>query len=1136
MYATLGLLWFFITNRMLASANWGERARYLIQNYKGVPFVLVSGIVLAVTLLRLLRDLEEDKTRLNQAQKARNELESRLLTMGRLANVGLVVLSHEHRYLYANDTYKEMLGLGPGELVGRHLSEVLGAAYEERARPLVERALRGETVEYELAVSSPRDANSRRIYHVTYESGTDGTAEPLTVVVISEITEHYKAAEALRARLELQETYAKVAETLPGVVYSMRIGPDGSMSVPYASPALEEFFGVKPEDLMASASFLATAVHPEDITRLAETIQASAKDLTLWLQEFRYRHPRKGFVWMVGRAIPRRESDGSTLWNGFATDVTFRKDSEATLVLQKTILEETGRIAKVGGWSYEVATGKGFWTDEVARIHDLDPGTQISKELGLGYYTEQSRPLIAAAVSDAITQGKPYDLELEIVSAAGVHKWVRTIAHPVKVDGKVVRVNGSFQDISELKRMAVARERQQRRVALLAEVSRRLVISDTLGAALKGIFAEIASELKVDVYANYMVAPSRDRLVLESSGGLTEEQIRAFAEIRFGESLCGVVAQTEAPLDIRDLSESQLPQAAGIRALGLLAYAGQPLIAHSRLIGTISFGSREKERFTEEDFRLMKAVADQIAAAVERSRLLDALREGEERFREVVESIQEVFWMTDVSHSRLVYVSPGFQTIWGRSNSSVMESMDVWRDSLHPEDRHRVLVDGRAKELAGPHQKIYRILRPDETIRWVRDRSFPVRDASGQVIRLVGVAEDITEQRQLEEKFMRAQRMEALGTLASGIAHDLNNILSPMLMVGALFRDKLQAAEDQALLDMVERSARRGARIVGQLLAFGRGLDGTKVVLQPRHIIKEVYSLMQETLPRSIEVSVRVPTDLWNVSADATQIHQVLMNLCVNARDAMPSGGRLTLSAANDHLSEADVQHYAPAVPGPYVRIRVQDTGSGIPASILSQIFDPFFTTKEVGKGTGLGLSTVMGIVKGHAGIITVTSEPGQGTEFQVCLPASVEPLGQDAATEALRAPGGHGELVLIVDDEDSIRQATRELLEANGYRTLLATNGGEAISQFVRHHEAIRIVFTDIMMPVVDGIELARWLREYDPSVKIIATSGLEQQERWSQLAALGVGEVIAKPFTGSELLDAIANKLGLEPHTALR
>ncbi|MCX6953690.1 MAG: response regulator [Verrucomicrobia bacterium] len=503
-----------------------------------------------------------------------------------------------------------------------------------------------------------------------------------------------------------------------------------------------------------------------------------------------------------------------------------------------------------------------------------------------------------------------------------------------------------------------------------------------------------------------------------------------------------------------------------------------------------------------------------------------ALRESEGRFRQVVESIQEVFWMSDVAKERVLYISPGFEAIWGRSCAALYVSMNVWVESLHEDDRDRVVEAARCKQALGTYDETYRIVRPDGSIRWIHDKAFPVRDLRGDVTRVVGVAEDVTQRKDLEEQFLRAQRLEAIGTLAGGIAHDLNNILAPMLMVAPLLKEKMPDARDLELLSMVEKGAQRGANIIKQLLTFSRGVAGERGPVQVRHLLKDMVSIMHETFPREITVEERLPGELWPVTADATQIHQVLLNLCVNARDAMRQGGTLRVAAQNVTLGAGDTGLHPAAKPGAHVRIEVSDTGEGIPPANLARIFEPFFTTKAVGKGTGLGLSTVLGIVKSHGGFVTVDSEPGRGTMFMVYLPADAGAVAVEPAGRASLKRGAQ-ELILVVDDEVAIRHALRVSLEASNYRVILATDGRQAASLYLEHRESVRLVLTDIMMPGMSGVALIRALRALSPELRVVAMSGLHDQARHDELVELRVQQIVAKPYSQTEILDAVHGAL---------
>jgi PAS domain S-box-containing protein len=405
----------------------------------------------------------------------------------------------------------------------------------------------------------------------------------------------------------------------------------------------------------------------------------------------------------------------------------------------------------------------------------------------------------------------------------------------------------------------------------------------------------------------------------------------------------------------------------------------------------------------------------------------------------------------------------------------------------------------------------------------VESRWTLVRDKEGRPKSKLVINTDVTQKKQQEAQILRAQRMESIGTLAGGIAHDLNNVLTPVLMAADLLKRKSPDSETRAMLDIIHVSAQRGAELVKQVLYFARGTQGRREEFTLYPLLNEIGKLLKQTFPKSIEVLVSAPKTLWLVSGDPTQLHQVLINLCVNARDAMPEGGQLTIQAANAVLDKNDARIQLDAKPGPYVRLQVIDTGTGIPPDIMNKIFDPFFTTKELGKGTGLGLSTALGIVKSHGGFINAYSEVGKGAKFSVYLPALESSQTRQAAEQQADLPVGHGELILVVDDEASIRAIAKATLEARGYRVLTGEDGAEAVALFREHRDKIQVVLTDMMMPKMDGRATIRALQELDPRVRIIAASGLAVNGQAGPQPVNGVRAVLAKPFTADKLLETI-------------
>ncbi|BAY36353.1 PAS/PAC sensor hybrid histidine kinase [Nostoc sp. NIES-2111] len=398
-------------------------------------------------------------------------------------------------------------------------------------------------------------------------------------------------------------------------------------------------------------------------------------------------------------------------------------------------------------------------------------------------------------------------------------------------------------------------------------------------------------------------------------------------------------------------------------------------------------------------------------------------------------------------------------------------------------------------------------------------------DQDGQPRSILTVNTDITEKKQLESQFLRAQRLESVGTLAGGIAHDLNNILTPILTASQLLQLKLPNVDErsQQMFKTIESNTKRGAALVKQVLQFTRGVEGKRTIVQISHLFSEIKQIIEETFPKSIECVTNIEPELWTVIGDATNLHQVLMNLVVNARDAMPNGGNLTISARNVFIDEHYARMNIDARVGNYIIISVTDTGMGVDSETLERIFEPFFTTKEVGKGTGLGLSTVQGIVKSHNGFVNVYSEVGRGTEFKVFIPA-VEATAT-SFIEDLELLKGNGELVLVVDDEAKILEMTRISLETYNYQVLTASDGIEAIALYAQHKDKISVVLMDMMMPSMDGISSIRALQKINSQVKIIAVSGLVTNQKLA--ASVVVKKFLAKPYTTKELLETLHSAL---------
>ncbi len=505
-----------------------------------------------------------------------------------------------------------------------------------------------------------------------------------------------------------------------------------------------------------------------------------------------------------------------------------------------------------------------------------------------------------------------------------------------------------------------------------------------------------------------------------------------------------------------------------------------------------------------------------------------ALDESEVRFRQLAEHSNEVFWFAALNPERITYVSPAVEKIWALPAARFYEDARAWEKAVHPADQPRVHAAFEAV-LAGQTARFaeeYRVVRPDGSVRWVMVRATPIHGEGGAIVNLGGVASDITERKETEEKMLRAQRLENIGMLAAGIAHDFNNALAPLVMGCPLLRMHVPDPAAQRLLDTMERSTERSVALVRQLLSFARGTSGQSQLLQVQHVLRELVDLAKVTFPKSIRIVPHLPGGLWCVQGNPTQIHQIFLNLCVNARDAMPHGGELTLTAWNCTLEAATAAGMANARPGAFLAVEVRDTGTGIPPEILARIWEPFFTTKGESKGTGLGLSTVSGLLHHYAGFVTVKTSAGHGTAFTVYLPAAeARAAGGEHGPDAAMPARGAGELILVVDDEEPVRLITAQILTAYGYRTVTACDGADAIAVFAPRAAEMRLLLTDLQMPMLGGPALATALRRLRPDLPIVAMSGVD---------SLGSGTLkefttafLAKPFQAETLLAIVRQKL---------
>lgn len=499
----------------------------------------------------------------------------------------------------------------------------------------------------------------------------------------------------------------------------------------------------------------------------------------------------------------------------------------------------------------------------------------------------------------------------------------------------------------------------------------------------------------------------------------------------------------------------------------------------------------------------------------------------------VVEKSLNLVVITD-PEGRIEYVNQRFTTVTGYTLQEVLgKTTSILKSGETSPETYKTLWETirAGNEWRGE----FHTRKKNGELYWERASISAITDRMGAITHYLALKEDITEHKLLTEQFLRAQRIENIGRLASGVAHDINNILAPIMLASTMLDEELPEDTHRQLVLTIQESAKRGADIVRQVLTFARGVEGQKTLLHPQLVLAQMENILRETFPKSIECTLSIPEGLWSFFGDATQLHQVLLNLCVNARDAMmPGGGTLAMAAENVEIDENYAATAHNVKPGRYVLMKVSDSGCGIPTSMIDTIFDPFFTTKETDQGTGLGLSTVVGIVKSHNGFIEVDSEQGRGSTFRVFIPTTgafvpnaIESPLEFGPEESPAPPQGQGETILIVDDEPAILKVTSSFLIKNGYTVLSAGDGIEALTIYVKNSADIKLVVTDVMMPMMDGVNLTRALKKINPLVQVIAASGHTEISHKNDLRALGIQTFLIKPFNNHQLLEAIHNAI---------
>jgi two-component system, cell cycle sensor histidine kinase and response regulator CckA len=818
-------------------------------------------------------------------------------------------------------------------------------------------------------------------------------------------------------------------------------------------------------------------IHGEDRTITSEHLSRALRGEVASFRVVRALHEETQYVTDV-TLHPVRDGDDVVAVLGTARDVTEAITVARERESAEELLQIAGRMAGFGGWSMDAADRVLRLSDEARTILAIAPDAEIVLGELLDAQPSRTRDALRGAMRECLEEGRGFDLQLDIVTTAGTRAIARILGRPERDHtGAVARALGAIWDVTEV----------EAEKAKLVELEERLTIA--LNTISDGI-------MFLDREWNFTFAnPRALELIGKTEGELLGKSYwAAFPEAADSdwEKAYRRAIETGRREQVRSYDESLgmwFDVTAYPTASGLALYVRD---------------------VTDEELTRQRMVSSQRRLA-DQARLLDASRDAM-----VVRGLDNrvQYWNRAASElygwsSTEAIGQPITELVFDDTTAFDNATAAVLRDGFWSGDLEQRSRDGRPLVVDS---------------RWQL-----VLDDAGQPSAIFAVNSDITEERKAETARLRAQRMESLGTLAGGIAHDLNNVLTPILMSVQLLAQNNHDAGERQILDGMEDAVKRGADMIRQVLAFARGVEGRRIRVSVGDLLDDLALYARDSLPQGITVAVSRANVRGETMGDPTQLLQVLINLVTNARDAMPEGGHLRISTHRVTIDEQYTSVSHTATPGDYLTIEVEDDGHGMTAEVVAKVFEPFFTTKEPGRGTGLGLASSLAIVRSHGGFMQVYSEEGNGTKFQVALPVAVEGETSSARTvpAAELTPRGSGELILVVDDEPMILQVTRHTLESHGYRVVTARHGREAIDLVERGEHEVDLVLTDMMMPVMDGAATSAYLEHHHPTIPIVAMSGLNSHESATRAVGMGIARFLPKPFTTGLLLTVVADTL---------
>jgi PAS domain S-box-containing protein len=822
------------------------------------------------------------------------------------------------------------------------------------------------------------------------------------------------------------------------------------------------------------------------------------------------------FALGVGGALLRRRETLRSLRNQVRVADQLRA-SEERLRLALAATEQ-------GLYDLNLQSGEVSVSPEYASMLGHDPATfRLTLKDWIEQLHPEDRPSARKVYADLLAGNVPdYRIEFRQRTRDGGWKWILSIGKVVShsPDGRPVRMLGTHTDITARKNAEQHAQRLSRLYTVLSHCNQAIMRS-TREADL---FAQICRDavqfggLKLAWIG--MVDPVSGRVipvVVEGDGMAYIEgiQISVNPDDPLGKGPVGRAIRENRPVWCQNFQNDPVLKPWHERAAryGWGSCAAVPLNRSGRTVGCLTLYAELPDSFDADIRQLVVEMGRDVSFALDNFDRDAARRNADAQVRLIHTALDAspVGWMITNHEGIIEWVNAAFSTLTGYSVKEVVgQNPRILNSGLHPPEFYQEMWASlrRGDVWSGEVQN----RRKDGTVYREHMTVAPARDPAGKLTYFVAMKQDITEKKHLELQVLRAQRMEGIGMLAGGIAHDLNNVLSPILLSIELLRMRFPGEAGESCIHSIESAARRGAGVVRQVLTFARGIEGERIPLRVKDVIREIASMIEETFPRSITVQRSLPADLPLVLADATQLHQVLLNLAVNARDAMPEGGTLTFQADRVSIQGTASPFATAAKPGDYLRISVRDTGQGIPPELIDRIFEPFFTTKAPGLGTGLGLATAFGIVRSHGGFLDVKSTLGVGTVFEVYLPAITAPAQPAAPAAAPDVPRGTGQTILVCDDEEFIRDISSEILTRAGYRVLCATGGAQAITLASDPAQPIALVIMDVMMPGLTGDLVALELRRLRPGLPVLFSTGMVSESGPEK----SLREQLAQPHTG--------------------